>query len=254
MAATTAEAPAASFEIKDEQRPLNEIPLSPPNANGVDDAADDKTATPGDKEQLTVFHSADNFNVKHPLMNRWTLWYTKPPSGKGGNEWADCLKEVVTFDSVEEFWGIYNNISKTSELGLKSDYSLFKQGIRPEWEDQQNKNGGKWAYQYKDKRSAPIDELWLHVMLAAIGETLEGDNDKEVMGVVVNVRKAFYRIGVWTKTTGGGKAGGNKEALMEIGRRFKEVLRLKDKELLEFSGHMDSAHSGSTRAKAKYVL
>ncbi len=147
-----------------------------------------------------------------------------------------------------------NNISKTSELGLKSDYSLFKQGIRPEWEDMQNKNGGKWAYQYKDKRSAPIDELWLHVMLAAIGETLERDDDKEVMGVVVNVRKAFYRIGVWTKTTGGGKAGGNKEALMEIGRRFKEVLRLKDKELLEFSGHMDSAHSGSTRAKAKYVL
>jgi translation initiation factor 4E len=85
MAATTAEAPAASFEIKDEQRPLNEIPVSPPNANGAaDDAADDKTAIPGDKEQLTVFHSADNFNVKHPLMNKWTLWYTKPPSGKVG--------------------------------------------------------------------------------------------------------------------------------------------------------------------------
>ncbi|KAK2843938.1 eukaryotic translation initiation factor 4E, partial [Arthroderma sp. PD_2] len=57
-------------------------------------------------EQITVFHDPVNFNVKHPLMNEWTLWFTKPPSGKGDN-WNDLLKEVVTFNSVEEFWGIY---------------------------------------------------------------------------------------------------------------------------------------------------
>ena len=33
-----------------------------------------------------------------------------------------------------------------------------------------------------DKRSAPIDDLWLHIMLAAIGETLESnDDDGEVI-------------------------------------------------------------------------
>lgn len=98
--ATATENPA-DFKITDEQRPLTEIPVNPPNAT---DDADDSTST--GKEQLTVFHSADNFNVKHPLMNKWTLWYTKPPSGKGEN-WNDMLKKVVTFDSVEEFWGIY---------------------------------------------------------------------------------------------------------------------------------------------------
>lgn len=192
------------------------------------------------------------------------------------------MKEVVTFDSVEEFWGIYvcsrisflvlvsrhecctytsisspqNNITKTSDLALKSDYHLFKAGVRPEWEDIQNKHGGKWSYQFKDKRAVPIDELWLHVMLAAIGETLESENDKEIMGVVVNVRKAFFRIGLWTKSTGGGKNGNGatREALMEIGRKFKEVLRLNDKDAVEFSGHTESAHSGSSRAKAKFVV
>lgn len=89
-------------------------------------------------------------------------------------------------------------------------------------------------------------------MLAAIGETLEGDEANEVMGVVVNVRKAFYRIGVWTRTTG--SKGGNKDELMEIGRKFKEVQKLKERDLVEFSGHTDSAHSGSTRAKAKYTV
>jgi translation initiation factor 4E len=37
-------------------------------------------------------------------------------------------------------------------------------------------------------------------MLAAIGETLEKEGDDEVMGVVVNARKGFYRIGLWTKS------------------------------------------------------
>jgi translation initiation factor 4E len=91
-------------------------------------------------------------------------------------------------------------------------------------------------------------------MLAAIGETLESDKDKEIMGVVVNVRKAFYRIGVWTKTTGGKGGTGGKEALMEIGKRFKEVLKLSEKESIEFSGHTESARSGQSRAGAKFVV
>lgn len=92
-------------------------------------------------------------------------------------------------------------------------------------------------------------------MLAAIGETLEADEAHEVMGVVVNVRKAFYRIGVWTKSTGGKEKGGTREAaLKEIGKRFKEVLRLKEKDVVEFSGHIDAAHSGSTRAKSKFQV
>jgi translation initiation factor 4E len=66
------------------------------------------TSTPAttNGKNVTVFHDPENFNVKHPLQNTWTLWFTKPPSGKGDN-WNDLLKEVVTFDSVEEFWGVY---------------------------------------------------------------------------------------------------------------------------------------------------
>ncbi|KAF3933494.1 hypothetical protein ABW19_dt0209336 [Dactylella cylindrospora] len=241
-------------ELLSEPQDLSNVPLTPAlpgesSSSQVDDVRD----------QLTVFHSPENFTVKHPLMNKWTLWFTKPPSGaKSDNQWADSLKEVVTFDSVEEFWGIYNNITKTSDLALKSDYHLFKVGIRPEWEDPANKHGGKWAYQFKEKKTVPIDELWLHTMLAAIGETLEKETDKEVMGVVINVRKGFYRIGLWTRTIGTGGDGKSqkeaREALLEIGRRFKEVLKLGEREQVEFSGHTESAHAGSSRAKAKFVV
>jgi translation initiation factor 4E len=143
-------------------------------------------------------------------------------------------------------------------LALKSDYHLFKRGVRPEWEDSQNKHGGKWAFQFKDKKAINIDALWLHVMLAAIGENLEDEDDNEVMGVVVNVRRGFYRIGLWTRSVG--RAAGprtaeqGKETLQKIGKRFKQALQLKENEPVEFSGHTDAAHSGSTRAKAKFTV
>lgn len=154
-------------------------------------------------------------------------------------------------------------------MAVKSDYHLFKQGIRPEWEDAQNKHGGKWAYTSREKRNVPIDELWLNVMLAAIGETLEDEEEGEVMGVVVNVRKGFYRIGLWTRTVGRPVPGGpegdvpggrgrtperGRQVLMDLGKRFKDVLALSDDEKVEFSGHTDSAQSGSSRAKAKFVV
>jgi len=267
MAAAVASAPTIGDAKPSSPVDLSTIPISPDGTNGHDENKNPTGESSTGEEQITVFHDKDNFNVKHPLMHKWTLWFTKPPSGKGDN-WNDLLKEVITFNSVEEFWGVYNNIAPVSELALKSDYHLFKEGVRPEWEDLQNKHGGKWSYQFKDKRSIPIDELWLHVMLAAIGETLEEEEDGELMGVVVNVRKGFYRIGVWTRTIGksipgggdGDVAGGKgrstekgKEVLMNIGKKFKEVLKLPTAEAVEFSGHTDSAHSGSTRAKAKYT-
>lgn len=155
-----------------------------------------------------------------------------------------------------------NNITSASELAQKSDYHLFKSGVRPEWEDPQNKHGGRWAYTFKNSKAN--DETWLNIMLAAIGETLEDEQDNEVMGVVVNIRKAFWRVGLWTRTAGQqpkGKAAvegadplEGKKRLEQIGKRFKDVLALPGTEQVEFSGHQDSAHSGSSRAKAKYAI
>lgn len=97
-------------------------------------------------------------------------------------------------------------------------------------------------------------------MLAAIGETLEKEGDEEVMGVVVNARKGFYRIGLWTKTCV------NYEVLKAIGydtpddgsddsKRFKEVLKLPESEKVEFNAHSDSERAGgSSRAKTKMTV
>ena len=63
--------------------PLNTIPISPNDENKDSNmASEDSKTEKADGANVTVFHDPDNFNVKHPLMHEWTLWFTKPPSGK----------------------------------------------------------------------------------------------------------------------------------------------------------------------------
>lgn len=74
-------APAQSSATTHPQSPvpLDTIPISPDGGSG---GADGSIRPYPDDHPVTVFHDPDNFNVKHPLMNPWTLWFTKPPSGK----------------------------------------------------------------------------------------------------------------------------------------------------------------------------
>ncbi|CUM65535.1 uncharacterized protein PRCAT00003181001 [Priceomyces carsonii] len=186
----------------------------------------------------TVLSDKEEFTVKHPLNSRWTLWYTKPQVNKNEN-WHDLLKPVITFSSVEEFWGIYNSIPPANQLPLKSDYHLFKEGIKPEWEDEKNSKGGRWQYSFSNKREvgAAINDLWLRGLLSVIGETIE-DDEEEVNGIVLNIRKQAIRIGIWTKDCDEAK-------LRTVGERLKKVLRLADDQKVDFMSHDDSNKKGS---------
>lgn len=191
------------------------------------------------EKQDTVLSSKEEFNVKHPLNNKWTLWYTKPQTTTNEN-WHDLLKPVITFSSVEEFWGIYNSIPTANQLPPKSDYHLFKEGIKPEWEDDANSKGGRWQYSFTNKRIVlpVINDLWLRGLLSVIGETIEDDED-EVNGIVLNVRKSAIRIGVWTKDCDDSK-------LKTVGERLKKVLKLSDDQKIDFMSHDESNKKGSS--------
>lgn len=69
----------------DTRVPLDSIPISPADdsKHHAGESSDDSgVGMEPDPNMITVFHDSENFNVKHPLLNTWTLWFTKPPSGK----------------------------------------------------------------------------------------------------------------------------------------------------------------------------
>ena len=85
-------------------------------------------------------------------LNSWTFWYVytlshneKKKQGKKGRHHEYILHEVYSFNTIEDFWRMYNNIYQVEEIRPNTDYMLFKKGIRPEWEDVNNRKGGKWV-------------------------------------------------------------------------------------------------------------
>lgn len=97
--------------------------------------------------------------VKHPLNDPWTMWYLENDQKK---TWEEMQNIVYTFSMVEDFWSIYNHIRQPSEVSQGNDYSVFKNNIRPMWEDAANKNGGRWVLNVaKQYRRSKLDDLWL---------------------------------------------------------------------------------------------
>ncbi|KAF8168040.1 eukaryotic translation initiation factor 4E class I [Crassisporium funariophilum] len=239
----------------------------------------------------TVFSDPTNFNVKHPLYSPWTLWFDSPatkgrnlpqtpisafpqtpvpqtPGVAAAQGWMEDIKRVISFDSVEEFWGLYNNIIPPSQLPQKANYYLFKEGIIPAWEDEANKLGGKWSIQLpKDKNRSNVDKMWLYTMLAAIGETFDPSptltdgtgSPSLITGVIVSTRPQFYRLSIWTRLSPAGDEDKLRERIEGVGKHFKmSVLGYTESAKLagplatevEYLSHKDSEKKG----KAKKIV
>jgi translation initiation factor 4E len=149
------------------------------------------------------------------------------------------LQTVLTFSTVEDFWGLMHSIPAPSHLETSSNLHLFREGIKPMWEDSANAEGGKWVLELRGVRES-IDQIWLTIALDLIAGTL--DRDDCVTGIVLSRRKTSNKIAVWTKDKS------DHNANMHIGTRVKDVLNLQpgSKAGLEYCHHTDSIKSGTS--------
>jgi len=212
------------------------VESKPMSENQLDHIVDDKS-TNKPAEVTTVFSDPVNFTVKHPLHNAWTLWYDCPSKRKNLNNWSQNIKKLVTIDTVEDFWGVFNNIAKPTELSGGANYHFFREGIRPEWEDPANENGGKWVVLFK-KKNDDIDSYWMHTLLACIGETL--DEEDELNGAIYSPRAQGHRLTLWTRSHN------DQEKALRLGHRFKEVFQ-PCTETFEFSSLTESSKSKANK-------
>lgn len=61
-------------------------------------AEQDDTESEDQPEALSLTQTV---SAKHPLENKWSLWYFKNDRTK---DWSENLKLVHTFGFVEDFW------------------------------------------------------------------------------------------------------------------------------------------------------
>ncbi|KZV55522.1 eukaryotic translation initiation factor isoform 4E-2 [Dorcoceras hygrometricum] len=131
----------------------------------------------------------------HKLERKWTFWYDNQ-SKKQGGPWGSSIRKAYTFDTVEEFWCLYDQIFRPSKLPGNADFHLFRAGVEPKWEDPECASGGKWTV--ASSKKATLDDMWLETLMALIGEQFHDAN--EICGVVASVRQRGDKLSLWTKT------------------------------------------------------
>eukprot|EP01123_Difflugia_compressa_P012101 TRINITY_DN505_c0_g1_i3.p1 TRINITY_DN505_c0_g1~~TRINITY_DN505_c0_g1_i3.p1 ORF type:complete len:217 (-),score=41.31 TRINITY_DN505_c0_g1_i3:41-691(-) len=193
------------------------------NINSKQSKTDSNTMTipPSALASQPKKQAISEFDTKHPLQYSWSWWYDNGDTKTAS--YGSNLKKIYTFSTVEDFWCLWNNIKSASELSLGSNYHVFKEGIRPLWEDPANSAGGRWIIQLKNPQ---LNQLWMYTVLACIGNVFE--DEEEVCGIVVSIRNRGHKVALWTKTT-------NEERMMRIGQHLKKILGWQDK--IEYQVH-----------------
>lgn len=141
----------------------------------------------------------------------------------------------MDFSSVEGFWVSYCHLARPSSLPSPTDLHLFKEGIRPLWEDSANCNGGKWIIRFKKVVSG---RFWEDLVLALVGDQLDfGDN---ICGAVLSIRFNEDILSVWNRNAS------DHQAVMGLRDSIKRHLKLPHGYVMEYKPHDASLRDNSS--------
>lgn len=147
----------------------------------------------------------------HFLESEWVMWEHRAPD-KNSKSYEDNMAKLCEFATVEDFWRLWNNIPKPSQIFYDGrtrkrfkersveSFSLFKKNIKPEWEDPMNRTGAEWFCR-KMFPMPQLDAFWQDLVLGMVGETI--DPADEICGARVVDKstngRQMYRLELWFK-------------------------------------------------------
>jgi len=175
---------------------------------------------------------------EHKLQYNYSLWFSRKTPGSTGKvsqSYDQHLKHITTFPSVERFWLYYSHLVRPSDLTGSSDYHLFKENIRPMWEDDANKEGGKWIVRLKKGLAS---RCWENLIVAMLGEQfMVGD---EICGAVISIRFQEDILSLWNRSSS------DNVVTSRIRDTLKRVLNLPPNTIMEYKTHNDSLRDKSS--------
>lgn len=179
----------------------------------------------------TVLVGSAASGAPHALTGSYAFWVLHKKANMD-ESYEKAIKNIGTFDTVEDFWKHYNFLRRPNDIADPVDLHLFRTGIKPMWEDPANKNGGKWVIRL---RKGLASRCWENLLLAVVGGMYQCTSG--ICGVVCSVKYQDDLISVWTRNA---QDEGNKAGVKEM---IKTVL-----DITSGSAHLEyRAHDQAMR-------
>lgn len=240
----TPKTPGTAFDFKSVAMASN-TPTTPssekkerPLPKAVSNTRKESVSTPTIPEDTPSSSGTLDPNVPWTLKSTWVVWY-RPPTTKNA-DYEKSIVPIVKFSTVQEFWKVFAHLKKPATLPTVSDYHIFKEGIRPVWEDEENKRGGKWIMRLK---KGVANYYWQELLMALVGDWF-AEAREEVCGFVLSVRSGEDVLSIWTKNNGGRN--------VKIRETVKRVLKLPENTNIQWRSHDDSIAQRSAIDQARY--
>ena len=199
------------------------------------------------KQESTNWESQ---NQVFPLLQKWKVWYNHSKKNQNSKEnYSNILNYIAEFDCIETFWRVYNNLVPLDLLPSNTDFFIFKDYIKPQWEDPKNVKGGRWIYDIAwDKQkhnfiSLYTETVWLNLILSLIGNHFD-ETEFFIAVIVMSIRHFNNKISIWV-------IGNDDDVIMKIGNLFKYNCDLDVKDKIYFQFHDKSPKEGNC---SKYTL
>jgi translation initiation factor 4E len=122
------------------------------------------------------------------LNSTWTVWHVRKDY---------TVVDLDSFSTVRGFWGRCDGLGGPHAWKTPCNLAVFRDGVRPLWEDPANDGGATATLCVARKRAAEWPALWTELMMCLVGET--HDDADVVLGLLVGLRPGGIRANVWLR-------------------------------------------------------
>ena len=140
------------------------------------------------------------------------------------NQYESEVKKIAEFDNINDFWLIFQHLRKPDSCKPGIEFQMFKDPIKPIWEDEGNKDGGRASIKLRKDFTTII---WEEVIFAIIGGVLPEEVRDEVNGVVVSSRKDYNILQVWFRSY-------SDKLVADLEQVLRDLLQIPDEVPIEF--------------------
>lgn len=102
-----------------------------------------------------------------PFQYLWCVWHSKPDE-------SDEYLLTMLYDNVADigaFYRLFNNVPWNG-VKPKDSIHIFRAGVKPLWEDPENRKGGRWLIRVRPENGRDV-RVWEEICILCCGGELQ---------------------------------------------------------------------------------